>query len=372
MFMIHEQSSIVNKRPLMREQLLQEATAKLPRLEGLHLDVEFLEEGGEDGVDAYLHLEYFGVERTFHVRCRNSLTTTGISVLRSSLTEEQANSLVVHAPFINPTCAGRLRENGICFLDDEGHVFLHAEGLYLFVSGPEGSRKRVPPQEVPRGISRARPFKSTTLKFIYAALTDPQLDAPDPAGALLNSTYRVMSARTGLSLGSISGLLEDLAAGEFLIEVEGGNRILVNRRKLLERWVQDYGMKLRPKLVQGHYHPPRSAWWQEAEIAPWGGRWGGEIAGSKLTGYLKPEVATIYAPSVPPEFIVEQDLRKDPVGTVEIITPFWPEEPSHPFDDCVHPLIAYADLALSSIDRNLETADRIYDQHLRPIVESAG
>jgi hypothetical protein len=38
-------------------------------------------------------------------------------------------------------------------------------------------------------------------------------------------------------------------------------------------------------------------------------------------------------------------------------------------EDCVHPLLVYADLIASEIDRNVETAQRVYDRHLRQIIE---
>jgi hypothetical protein len=35
-------------------------------------------------------------------------------------------------------------------------------------------------------------------------------------------------------------------------------------------------------------------WWEQAQIKPLQAYWGAEIAAARLTGYLKPEVVTIY------------------------------------------------------------------------------
>ncbi len=206
---------------------------------------------------------------------------------------------------------------------------------------------------------------------MYAFLADPDLDAGEQVSSLINVPYREMKNHTGLSLGSISNAVEDLVREEYLIEIEDGKRILVNRKKLFERWVQDYGTRLRPKLVAEHYRPPRQDWWKDADVSVWGGLWGSEIAGAKLTRFLKPETATIYTYTLPHDFIVQHDLRKDPAGPVEVLKPFWNTVQQLGGGDCAHPLVVYADLAASSIDRNLETAERIYDEYLRDTIESA-
>lgn len=348
---------------------LEEAIQKIPPVEGLGLSVESAE-GHDKRVDASVTLTYGGKSRRLNVQARLDLTSTGVNLLVSRLSSEEAAKQLIYAPYINPTCAGRLRQHGVNFLDDEGHVFLRAPGLYLFVSDKAGKGRRGRGAAVVSSFSSPKPFKQVTLKLVYAFLADPDLDAGEQAPSLINVSYREMKNHTGLSLGSISNAVEDLVREEYLIEIEDGKRILVNRKKLFERWVQGYGTRLRPKLVAEHYRPPRQDWWKDADVTVWGGLWGSEIAGAKLTRFLKPETATIYTDTLPHDFIVQHDLRKDPAGPVEVLKPFWSTAQPFRGGDCVHPLVAYADLAASSIDRNLETAERIYEDYLRKIVES--
>jgi len=119
-------------------------------------------------------------------------------------------------------------------------------------------------------VPSARPFKQATLKLLFAFLADPALELDEPKKFLFNLTYREMKERTGLSLGSISNVVEDLIAEEFLVEAGSSSRMLENRQKLFERWVQDYGTRLRPKLVTGHYRPAQQNWWKDAVVSAWG------------------------------------------------------------------------------------------------------
>jgi hypothetical protein len=119
-----------------------------------------------------------------------------------------------------------------------------------------------------------------------------------------------------------------------------------------------------------HYRLPFPGWAEELSNVEGPGLWGGEVAGARLTGYLIPETVTIYAEYLPSDFIVKHDLRKDPAGRVEVLRPFWKGDHPYSPESCAHPLIVYADLMASEIDRNLETAQRLYEKYLRPLATS--
>ncbi len=344
---------------------LKEAIDKMPAVDGLRIS-----DGGRSplsqATDSSVTVRYQDQTHKYRVSVRSDLTTTAVNLLAARLTPEERDGILVYAPYIGPSCAEKLRRSGIRFIDEAGHVFLQQGSLYLYVTGTnrpdEGARRP--------GLPDVRAFKTATLKFLYGLLTDPHLD-DNPGAALINQPFRLISERTGLALGSVSNVMDDLVAGNFVTESSSGRRLLLNRRKLFERWIQDYGTRLRPRLVHGHFRPPQLRWWKDADVQSWGGRWGGEIAGAKLTGHLVPETATIYALNLPDDFIVRHDLRKDPAGSVEILRPFWKTLPAGDPSDCANPLVVYADLAASEIDRNLETAKRIYEKHLRKTIESA-
>lgn len=283
-------------------------------------------------------------------------------VVERIILNNQGSPFLVFSPYVSPTFAERLRKHNIFFIDETGNAFLQWPGYTLFVS------RDVPRKDRPGGNHRkpVKDFSPNALKLIYAFLTDTAAGGE----SLVNQTVRLLSKATGVSTGSISGVMESLKAQGFVEEREPGLRKVVNREILMERWVQDYARKLRPKLPVEHFRLPHAAWAGEAMNTPKPGLWGGEIAGARLTGYLVPETATLYANGLSSDFIVTHDLRKDPAGRFEVLRPFWPEDRNPSLEGCVHPLIVYADLMATESDRNLETAKRIYEKYLRSLATS--
>lgn len=55
----------------------------------------------------------------------------------------------------------------------------------------------------------------------------------------ISKTYRQMAKETGLSLGSVQGVMSDLAERGFVVETSAG-RILRKRMFLIDRWARDY------------------------------------------------------------------------------------------------------------------------------------
>lgn len=282
-----------------------------------------------------------------------------LPVVEQMAYDKNDRPLLVFTPYVSPIFADRLCKKNIFFVDETGNAFLQWPGNYLFIS------RDIPQKERPGFKSKKgdKDFTTNTLKLIYAFLTDEA----EEANTLLNQTYRQMSAASGVSVGAIGDRIESLMTQGFIEERESGKRYLVHRAKLIERWVEDYGRKLRPKLIIEHYRLPQPGWAGKLLHTDGPGLWGGEVAGARLTKHLVPETVTIYAESLPSEFIVEHDLRKDTEGWVEVLCPFWPTNENQPRQGCVHPLIVYADLMSTEIDRNLETAERIYEKHLRSL-----
>jgi hypothetical protein len=63
-------------------------------------------------------------------------------------------------------------------------------------------------------------------------------------------------------------------------------------------------------------------------------------------------------------------LRRDSNGAIELLRKFWKFEPWE--KKSLHtapPLLVYADLLMTADDRNLETAELVYDQYIARLVE---
>lgn len=348
----------------MHRELIASVLDRLSSIRGLKLKFHKAAQDAENGGAIDLH--YQGVEAHFEIESRKQITTTAVNLMISSRTPEQLQDLLLIAPRITPGCATLLKSRDICYADAAGNLFLHAGPLYLNVTGQKTAGKAVRDHLMPLHQS----FAPNALKIVFAILTDPDLDR-DPARSLLNQTYRRIGEMTGLPLGSIASTMSALQTGGYVVTEEKGERLLLDRKKLMVRWIEDYAARLRPRLVAGHYRVPQSRWWVNADVHEANGAWGGEVSGAKLTAYLSPETVTIYSADLPGEFVIAHALHKDPAGKVEILRPFWGPIPWARHEDCVHPLLVYADLMASEIDRNMDTAQRVYDRYLRQTIEPA-
>ena len=276
---------------------------------------------------------------------------------------DEPNGLLLVTRQVSDRQADILRQAGVDFLDEAGNVSISDPALFLLVTG-----RRAPPRQP--GSVKPRAFHLGGLKLLYALLTDPKLDDPQPYAALIGRTYRDIGIATGLAHSTVGWIMADLIRLGRVMDVEPGVRTLSGRTRILERWVQGYLEDLRPRLVLARYRPAQVDWWKDAELD--GGLWSGEVAEAKLTGTLKPGAVTIFGPAPSHSFVLRHRLQKDAQGTVEFLTTFWRRDAAPGVaSSCVHPLLVYADLLAIDDDRTREAAQAIYDHHLRSIIETS-
>ncbi len=257
--------------------------------------------------------------------------------------------------------AEELRRHDIEFMDKKGNVFLNLPKLYLFISG-RNMRLATNDRSL---VSSSKLFKIAGVKLIYVILTDPGLDA-NPSGNLLNSTLRKLAGISGISLGSASDIMFELKEHGYVVE-ENGTRFLINRKELFRKWITGF-FDYRPRWNVVRLESSSPDWWKKANLKNTDIFWGGETAASIMTkGFLIPEKITLYTSKIIYDFVLKHGLRKvDKGGDVELMAP----PPGGACQgDCVHPLLVYADLIYSGNDRNREAAERIYDNHLKKIIE---
>ncbi len=280
--------------------------------------------------------------------------------------------LLVLAEAISQGQADQLSKGGVEFMDAAGNVHLRLPGLAWLTTGLRSKGMlRVP--------DRARLFRAAGLKLLFLFLGDISRTGLPPSRRYLNRPYRDMVAAAGIAFGSVSTLMRELDANGYLIpapavDPDGETAALAGRRldralELAERWVRAYGDVLRPKLVLARYRAADPQWWRTATFDRAQGLWGGEVAAAKLTGYLKPEVVTIYRLDNMAPWLLEHRLTSDPDGPIEVLDAFWRDTDMRE-GDCVLPLLTYADLLASDAERNIEVARVLYDNKLRPSVEA--
>ena len=277
-----------------------------------------------------------------------NLTTIGeIAVL----SQQTPDKLVLIAEYVSQPQAIKLKALGISFFDAAGNAYFNEPGLYIFITGQKAAvqnKERVP-----------RLFRPPGMKLLFAFLTDP---------ALPNKSYRAISTATGVPTPTVGVFMNDLEKAGYLIKRAGNERIIVRRKELFRRWVENYGESFRPTLNPIRFRSTKhdGRWWEEVEIKDYNGFWGGETGASQLVGHLKPEIATIYSDSLLPRFQAEYGLVRDKFGNIEILNKFWT---AGEIGDAAPPPVIYADLMMTADRRNLETAQMIYDRYLADIAE---
>jgi hypothetical protein len=263
------------------------------------------------------------------------------------------------ADYLNPNIAKTLKDNNVQYMDACGNSYINLPPIYVHISGQK------PAPHTKQETNKT--FDLSGLKVIYGFLCNRQL---------VNASYREIAEQTGIALGAVGKVLKSFVDAGFLIDQgKGGKRQLINCRKLLDRWVEAYPEKLKPKLFVGEFISDNANWWKSIEIEKYDAYWSGEVAAAKYTEYLKPQVTTFYVSEKSgSKLFAAARLRKannateNRDGLVKVYRPFWPEKhtPNHEHanhlrTDTVHPIIIYADLIASADSRNLEASRMLYD-----------
>jgi hypothetical protein len=335
--------------------ILDDAIHSLNASTGLQASVAVDKSTGRKGIDGIAVISDGSKRWRFSIELKGQLNshTLGSAIAAVSKYKREHGPTALVAPYINPSQAEKLRDLGVEFFDTAGNVFLKQEGLHVFVSGRKA--RDLNSHERP-----ARAFNATGSRLIFALLGNPGLE---------EKPYRQLAKEAGISLGAVNWIMSDLKSLGHLVDNKQGRRIQ-NRKELVKRWVAAYPEQLRPKLLIGRFHKEGAHdWWQKAEL-PAQAFWGGEIGAALITRHLRPEAVTIYSETNLAKLQAQQALRRDSNGETELLRRFWAfdkwdEQDKH----VVPPLLIYADLLKTANDRNLETAEILYDQCIARLVE---
>lgn len=333
-------------------ELLSRATEALRSTAGLSVITTALEEGSqESGHDAILRIGLGDVRAEYPAIIKRHITQEILGALASQLRRMTPQGILV-THHVTAKQADMLKQLNVPFFDTAGNAFLNAPPLFVFVSGRRPDYDK--PKEKPN-----RAFMPSGLRTVFALLCNPGLEL---------QTYRDIAAAANVSHGTIEWVLNGLKKERYLVEMGSFRRQLTNKPALLRRWVETYSQQLRPKLVIGRYSAKDPDWWQQATLKEFESYWGGEVAAAKITKHLRPQEKTIYAPKASPELQVKFGFRRDPKGDIEIVKKFWAFKSESDDIHVVPPLLVYADLIASGDDRNIETAEIIYDTQISRLI----
>jgi hypothetical protein len=261
---------------------------------------------------------------------------------------------ILVAGYVPPGLADELKELNLQFLDTAGNVFLNVPPLYVFIKG-----NKLAEMQHPEPLGRA--FRPAGLRVIFVLLCEPKLE---------EVPLREIARVAKVALGTVNIVMKDLAKQGYLLEMGRVGRRLTRKKDLLERWLTAYPEQLRHKQVIGRYRiAGNDKPIFDIDIQVGEHYQGGEIAAARMTGYLKPQIATIYVTGPPGKLILRNRMQKDPHGNIEILETFWDHHRFNINDGMVPPLLVYADLLATGDPRNLETAKIIYEQTIVRLIE---
>lgn len=342
--------------------LLELATKATYREAGIVFNIEQVLNTGDVGYDAIIQIKGYG-NKKFAVEIKKRIQQENLGALINQIQQFQIKGILI-TDYINPNIADKLRKHDVQFMDTVGNIYINAKPLYVFIKGNKRPKKDTHLSF--ETTDRGRAFQASGLKVIFALLINPKL---------INTSYREIASVTGVALGIVGWTINDLKQSRFLIEYNK-SRQLKNIPKIINKWVDGYLEKLRPKLYLGLFSTDKHDWLlnKEKNITNYNAHLGGETAAAILTGNLKPEITTLYLDQDGnTKLLADNRFHRDPTGNILVFKAFWSSDiiqvDKSRIETIVHPLIIYADLLATQDPRNLETARIIYDKHLTKITQ---
>ena len=339
--------------------MLDVAIAAVKRTAGIQLKANTEIIQGRKEVDAEITIEGYKKPR-FAAEVKRWVQQANFGAIVNQIKQLPGKGMLV-ADYVNPKMADRLRELDIPYIDTEGNVYINEKPIYVLVKATRGRRNEAVHTQGTMGTqTQGRAFNPTGLKVVYQFLKGERT---------LNAPYREIAAKADVALGAIGGVIDDLKQGGYLIETGPKNRRLKRKRQLLDKWVDAYLERLRPKLVVGTFRTENQQWWKKVgeHITKFEAKWGGEVAAYEMTRYLTPQDVTIYLEAGDgANLFKDHRFQKDPDGDIHVYRAFWRkgEADDELYPGFVEPLIAYADLVGTGDTRNLEAAGKLLGEEL--------
>ena len=320
----------------MEKEILDTAIESLKETTGI---VSFaIEKGPLDGI---LEIILNGKRMSLIVEIKNEIRAHHLHQLESY--NHQYENLLVVANRIFPSIKEQMRLQEINYLEANGNFFFKKEGILIFI---DTQKPMIMSHE-----KRNRAFTKTGLKVLFYLLQHKNS---------INLTQRELAEKVGVGLGNIPQVIEGLKETGYLVSLNNREVVWENRKALLQRWVDEYGTLLKPKLKKERYTYQGN--WNEIQFNGKMTVWGGEPAADLLTKFLRPEKFILYTKETRLNLMKNYRLIPKQEGEIEALEWFWKEETKY---HTAPPLLVYADLMLEGGKRNKETAEKIFNEFIQ-------
>lgn len=328
---------------LMDEQIVQLALENL--LKNSHIMGKW--EKNVNEIDGKITFQINGENLVLNTEIKKELSFNHFPKIEEMVDKFQP--FLVVARRIIPRVKAELRKKQIAYLEGNGNIYLKEPGIFLWID----THKTFPAEkEKPE-----RAFTKTGLKVIFSFLIEDEL---------INRPYREIAEITEVALGAVHKVMTGLRELKYLIKTGKTKFKIINKNALINKWFTTYNTKFRPTLLIGKFRFLKEEDfinWKRLKLAEHKTFWGGEPAGDLLTNYLRPAELTIYTSETRNEVIKNYHLVPDEKGKVLVYQKFWNTEVKE--KNTVPPLLIYTDLMNTEDMRCIETAKKVYEQHLR-------
>lgn len=335
LFKFYEQANITKQ--MTKEEIIYDAIRNLRQLTNLK-NITFFRANERAGYDYDITIN----GTTFACEVKTQVNKANYNLAVQELNELKVRTikpLMVIAQYFAPDTHNKFSQDGINTMESNGNCNIRANPLFIYISG----QKAVPPIE-----TKGRAFNEAGLKLIFYFLQEFNN---------VNKPYRIICEDTGVSLGTIKNVVEDLYINRFVIITPGG-RFLTNRIGLLNIWQMYYNQTLKPKLLLKEMefvdNESRKNWKDLA--LPNGMCWGGEGGAFLIDKYLIPEQFDVYTEVPSAMLMMTRKIKFQGNGRIRLYQKFWKGR----INEKVAPkILIYADLMGSGNSRCIEAAQRL-------------
>lgn len=289
--------------------------------------------------------------KEFSIEMKNNLSLSVLSHLIEL--NEKINNLLVVSDYISKPLKEKLKHKNISYLDAAGNFFLKKENLFFYIETNKTNRNNF------KKTNKA--FSPAGLKVIYNLLIVPNL---------LTKSYRDIAEQSTVSIHTVGKVIKELLRDGYIIKESEKSYIIRDKERLFQDWVTLFNKVLRPKLKHRKYQAhdkSKDFFTSDREINY--DSLGGELAAQILTDYLIAENIYFYTEESFLELSKEHKLIPFESGNVTLIEKFWKSEKSSK-QLTVHPILVYADLLDNPTPRNIETAQLLFQKHIKDYVKT--
>lgn len=286
-------------------------------------------------------------ENRLNVIAKSAIRDSNIGIVLAPFVnqvDKEKSSILLIAKYISKSSAQLLKDSNLNYVDASGNAYIKINELFIFIEGQKADKY---------DKDQSRAFQEAGLKLILLLITKPES---------LTYSYRELSEKTDISIGSVSNIFNELEELKFVLRTKQ-KRIIKNKMELIERWVIGYNEVLKPRILRkrmkflqnNDFNALKNLVNKKSIV------WGGEPAAAVITKNLRPEQFILYSNDELSLLSKTFKLTPNTTGNLEICEMFWKFENE---TITAPPLVVYADLISSGFERNIEMAKVILENEL--------